>query len=266
MNGILKVELWRAFHNQRFLIVLALTLASLGVGWYRAEAIVTQQQIHPVNLLMIVLSYTPFATLAALLATLPFADSFLDDRNNGFLRFIAVRTHYRNYLTAKGLAASMAGGVSVAASLILMLGMLILSGKADFSAHSYISSSTLAPFEPWGALGWLYSLNPYFYLVFLLISAFLFGAVYALMGLAVSTLVNNRYIALAAPLIFFHIFSYLEARSLRLLPAWNPAYTLYPFEAMDGFTLANWGGQYALLLFGSILCITLLARRARINF
>lgn len=84
MNGILKVELWRAFHNPRFLIVLAITRACLGVGWYRAEAIIMQQQIHPVNLLMMVLSYTPFATLAALLATLPFADSFLDDKNNSF--------------------------------------------------------------------------------------------------------------------------------------------------------------------------------------
>jgi len=266
VNGILKVELWRAFHNQRFLIVLALTLACLGVGWYRAEAIVTQQQIHPVNLLMMILSYTPFATLAALLATLPFADSFLDDKNNGFLRFIALRTSYRRYLTAKGLAVGLAGGASIAASLILMLGILILSGKADFSAHNYLSTSTFAPFEPWGPLGWLYSLNPYYYLGFLLISAFLFGGIYALMGLAISTLVNNRYIALAAPLLFFHIFAYLETRSLRLLPAWNPAYALYPFEAIDGFTLANWGGQYALLLFGSTLCIMLLARRARINF
>lgn len=266
MSGILQVELWRAFYNRRLLIVLALTLASLGVGWYRAQALIPLQQVHPVNLLMVVLSYTPFAALAALLATLPFADSFLDDRNNGFLRFIALRTPYRSYLAAKGLAAAMAGGTSIAASFILMLGILILSGKADFSARSYISTSTFAPFEPWGPLGGLYSLDPYLYLVFLLISAFLFGAVYALMGLAISTLINNRYVVLAAPLIFFHIFSYLEPRSLRLLPAWNPAYSLYPFEAMQGFTLADWGGQYALLLFGSVLCILLAARRARINF
>jgi hypothetical protein len=259
----MKEEMWRAFYNRRFWIVLALTLASLGVGWYRAEAVVYQQDIHPVNLLMVVLGYTPFSPLAALFATLPFADSFLDDRNHGFLHFIVTRTPYHKYLAAKSLAVSLAGGVSVGTSFILMLVLLIFTAQADFSAQSYLSTSTFAPFEPWGPLGWLYSLHPFYYLGFLLISAFTFGAVYSLMGLAVSVLVNNRYITLAAPLVFFQLFSYLEMRSLHLLPAWNPVYTLYPFEAFQGFTLTNWGGQYALLLFGSVLCITLFARKPR---
>ena len=263
MQGIMRVELRRAFLNRRFWIIGLLTLLCLGAGWYRAGQITTITGLHPVNLLMNVLFYTPFALLAALFATLPFADSLLDDRSQGFVRYIALRTPYRNYLYAKGLAVGLAGGVSVGAALLLMLGLLFCGGQVDLGNRAFVSLSTLAPTEPWGPLGWLYGVEPFYYLGYLLLSGFLFGVVYALVGLAVSTLIPNRYVALAAPLVIFQLFSYLEERSLRWLPAWNPLYSLYPFEAYQGFGLLDQGLQYSLILLAAWGCLALFARRSR---
>jgi hypothetical protein len=219
--------------------------------------------MNPVNLLMNVSFYTPFSLFAALLATLPYTDSFLEDRKQGFLRHVVLRVPYRKYLAAKSLAVSLVGGVAVSGSILLMLVLLTLIGPVDFVSHSYVSNSTLEPISPWGPLGWLYSISPLAYLVFLLVSGFAFGGVYALLGLAVSALVSNRYVVLAAPLVFFQVFAYLEERSLRILPAWNPYYTLFPFEAYQGFSLAHMVMQFGLLLLAALVCLKVFARRQR---
>ncbi len=263
MKGIFFVELIRAFRNRRYWIVLAIAVACLSVGIYRRGTIFSPQPIHPVNLLMNVLSYTPFPLVAALLATLPFADSLLDDRNHGFLRQVALRVPYRKYQAAKLLAVGLAGGCAISFSILLMQVLLIVIGPVGFLAQGYVSNSTLAPAEPWGPLGWLYSANPYAYLLFLLATAFLFGFVYALLGLAISAVIHNRYVALATPLVFFQAFTYLEERSLHILPAWNPSYTLFPFEAYDGFTLANQAVQFGLLLLAAGVCLAVFARKSR---
>lgn len=263
MKGIFYEELSRAFRNRRLWIVLALTAASLAVGVYRRGTIFSSQPMHPVNLLMNISFYTPFSLFAALLATVPFADSLLDDRNHGFLRFIALRTPYRKYLAAKALATGLAGGVSMVLAILLMFGLLILIGPVDFSTQTFFSNSTMNPAGPWGPLGWLYRESPYIYLAFLLVTALSFGFVYALLGLAVSAMINNRYVALAAPLVLFQVLTYLETRSLRILPAWNPSYTLFPFEAYERFTLANQAIQIGLLLLAALACLALFARKAR---
>jgi hypothetical protein len=263
MNGILHEELSRALRNRRLWIVTVLALAALAVGVYRRGLIFSGEAIHPVNLLINILFYTPFSLLAALLATLPFADSFLEDRNQGFLCHILARVPYRAYLAAKSLAVALAGGISVSGSVLLMGAGLVLSGRADFLARGFVSNSSLAPAAPWGPLGWVYAENPYLYLLFLLAAAFAFGAVYALLGLAVSTLINNRYVVLAAPLVYFQVLDYLETRANHIPPAWNPLYTLYPFEAYQGFSLLNLLLQYVVLLAAIALCLELFGRKFR---
>ena len=42
------------------------------------------------------------------------------------------------------------------------------------------------------------------------------------MGLAVSTLVNNRYVVLAAPLVYYQLLTFLETRMLHLPPTLEP--------------------------------------------
>lgn len=263
MKGIVSEEFSRAFRNRRLWIVLAISVLCLAVGLYRRGTIFSSQPMNPVNLLMNVLFYTPFSLFAALLATLPFTDSFLEDYQHGFLRYVVFRVPYRKYLLAKSLAVSLAGGAAVSGSILVMLVLLTLIGPVDFASHHYITNSTLGTSGPWGPLGWLYSVSPLAYLGFLLSSSFVFGAAYALLGLAISTLISNRYVVLAAPLVFFQIFSFLEERSLRILPAWNPYYTLFPFEASEGFSLAHLIMQFGFLLLVAVGCLMVFARRQR---
>lgn len=265
MKRILSEELERVFRNPRFLIIAALALACYVIGDYRAPmpTLSPDTSLHPVNRLMLNLQYGEFAFLAALLATLPFADSFLTDRDQGFLRLIALRTPYRRYLAAKVLAVALAGGFGLLLSLLIIF-LAGLGAPKDWDATVYSATSTLNNGVPWGPFGWLYTLNPFYYLLYLLASAFGFGAVYALMGLAVSTVVSNRYVVLAAPLAFVQVLGFLEARSLRLTTVFNPLYSLLPFDANESFLPAGQLIQFGLMSGVSLLLVLILARRARI--
>lgn len=112
MKRILSEELLRAFRNPRFIIIILLALASFVIGSYRSPLPTFSPDTvpHPVNRLILNLNYGEFGFLAALLATLPFADSFLTDRDQGFLRLIVMRTPYARYLTAKFLTVALSGG------------------------------------------------------------------------------------------------------------------------------------------------------------
>lgn len=266
MKRILSEELERAFRNPRFFIIVVLAFASYVIGDYRAPmpTFPLDAPLHPVNRLMLNLQYGEFTFLAALLATLPFADSFLMDREQGFLRLVALRTPYRRYLAAKVVAVALAGGAALMLSLLVIF-LAGLSTPMDWEATVYSATSTLNDGVPWGPLGWLYTYSPVSYLLYLLASVFGFGAVYALLGMAVSTVVSNRYVVLAAPLVFVQVLSFLETRSLRLTPVFNPLYSLLPFDAYEGFPPGGQLVQFGLVFGVSLLCILILARKARIT-
>jgi hypothetical protein len=242
-------------------------MVSFFIGTYRSPvpAFSADVFLHPVNRFILNLYYGEFGFLAALLAALPFADSFLDDSNQGFLRLIIQRTPFRKYLTAKVMAVALTGGISLLlAELIIFLAGL--SSPTDWKIMTSTLGGAFYLGEPQGPLGTLYTLNPLFYLLYLLASAFGFGSVYALMGLAISTFIHNRYVVLAVPLVFVQVFSFLEQRSLRLTPAFNPLNGLLPFRAnfYEGiFTLGAQLAQFGFVLILSMVCFLILARKSR---
>jgi hypothetical protein len=267
MKRIFNEELDRAFRNPRFFIIFALALAIFFIGNYRLPllAISADISLHPVNRLIANLHYGEFGFLAALLATLPFADSFLDDLNQGFLRLIVQRVPYRKYLTAKALAVGLAGGLSLLLA-VLVIFLAGLSGLHDWKPMDNSSGNAFYIGEPQGPLGGLYTTNPMLYLLYLLASAFGFGAVYALMGLAISAIIHNRYVVLAAPLVFVQVLKFMEERSLHLTPALNPLNGLLPFGAnfYDGnFTLGAQLAQFGFVLVISVLGFFILTRKSR---
>lgn len=267
MKGILKEELNRAFRNPRFLIVIGLALAIFGIGAYRSPVFLFGQAVHPVNRLILNLQYGDFGFLAALLATLPFADSFLDDLNQGFLRQIVQRVPYRKYKTAKILVVALAGGLSLVLA-VLVIFLVSLAGATDWESRAYFSGYLPQPSEPFGPLGSLYTANPIFYLLYLLASTFGFGAVQALMGLAFSTIIHNRYVVLAMPLVIVQILGFLQTRALHVTSALNLLNGLLPFGASSflspDYTLGTQLAQFGVVSVVSIVVFLVLARKQRL--
>jgi hypothetical protein len=267
MKGILKEELNRAFRNPRFLIVIVLALAIFGIGAYRSPFLFGGQAMHPVNRLLLNLSYGEFGFLAALLATLPFADSFLDDLNQGFLRQIVQRVPYRKYKTAKIMVVALAGGLSLVLAMLVVFSAGLV-GATDWESRAYFSGYANPLTEPFGPLGSLYTANPIFYLFYLLASAFGFGATQALMGLAFSTIIQNRYVVLAMPLVIVQILDFLQTRALHVTSVLNLLNGLLPYEAIaflsPDYTLGAQLAQFGVLSVVSIIAFLVMARKQRL--
>lgn len=267
MKGILKEELNRAFRNPRFLIVVVLALAIFGIGAYRSPVFLFSQAIHPVNRLILNLQYGEFGFLAALLATLPFADSFLDDLNQGFLRQIVQRVPYRKYQGAKIIAVALAGGASLVLAMLLIF-LAGLVGATDWGATTLFSSYVDQSSAPNGPMAQLYVANPIFYLLFLLASAFGFGAAQALMGLAFSTVIHNRYVVLAMPLVIVQVLDFLQTRALHVTGALNLLNGLLPFEVLSfyspDYTLGTQLAQFGVVFAVSTVAFLVLARKGRL--
>jgi hypothetical protein len=213
------------------------------------------------------LRYGDFGFLAALLATLPFADSFLDDLNQGFLRQIVQRVPYRKYKAAKILAVALAGGASLVL-VVLLIFLAGLVGATDWNAATFFSTFSDQTSAPNGPMAELYAANPIFYLFYLLASAFGFGAVQALMGLAFSTVIHNRYVVLAMPLVIVQVLDFLHTRALHVTGALNLLNGLLPFEALSFFspdyTLGAQLAQFGVVFVLSVAAFLVLARKNRL--
>ncbi len=267
MSGILSLEFQRAFRNPRFIIVFLLALASFLVGWSRLGTPGTpyslaDSPLNAYNLWLMLPDFGYYVYLAPLLAALPYADSLLTDRKQGFLRHVSLRCSYRRYLSAKALANAAAGAAAVALPLLLLLCVTLLVAPAQVSGTQYFSRVYNAT-QPVDALGFLYNSQPLLYAFYIIFLGALFGAVYASLGLAVSTLFSNPYLVLAAPFAFFNVASYLTVSSIHLAVLGQPAAALQPYTFPSSTTLQIAGQHLALILF-AVACLSIFGRKTRL--
>lgn len=261
---VLRAEKSRVFRNLRWAFPLLIAIAMFIIGRYRFPALsaVGASAPHPVNRLLLALYYGDFDFFAPLLATLIFADSYVIDFEQGFVRFIVQRTRFKKYLNSKMLAVALAGGLSI----VLVMVVIFICGLTqglDFSPKPYISGKSAS--GPDGPFSDLYMVQPLFYLIYLLLSGFLWGVGWSLLGLAVSSLLPNRYVALAAPLVIAQVLSYAGAWSWRLPLILDPYISLMPFILYFPTTygLEIQIAQYSFLILFSWLILRLTSKKIR---
>jgi len=271
-SGIWREEFSRAFWNGRFLAVFLLSLACFAYGLYDAgrffpglamgaEAPVTN---NAYELWLFVHFRSYFIYLAPIAAALPFADSLWVDRSQGFLRFILVRTSYRQYLTAKLMANLAAGAAAVGSPLLLLFLFTSLSAQRTPPVNSLVFTTWGAQNgSPAGVLSSWYPAQPDLYILALIGLACLFGAVFATFGLAISGLVHNRYVILAAPFMLFMVSSYISDRAQHLGRHWSPETLIIPYNT-TGVTAITLLVQLTVLVLISGLLLYFFGRRERI--
>lgn len=215
-----RAELYRAFRGHSFLVALLLGAAALGFGLYNYGGPI---QPPPPG---VISRYPPFfynaydavvwsqntiiALLVPIIAVLPFADSLTLDRTSGYLRSILTRTSYRRYLWAKITAGVLAGGCAVALPLLGLFAITYL-----FYPHglNLVPETQRMPLQPnaLGPFGALYQSTPALYIFALAATCFVGGGVYALLGLAIATFTDKRYLVLATPLMLYHMATFVIA-------------------------------------------------------
>ena len=161
---------------------------------------------------------TLFYTVFPILAALPFADSLFADIKGGYIKNVCLRTDRKNYYLAKFIAAFVAGGVAVAAPLLLsfLLACMFLP-----AIHPAPIAYNLSAIGDRSSFGWLYFHMPMVFVALYLLINFVFGGLLACLGVAATTFLGYRFLVLVTPFIV-----YLFTNSLfRLLGSkdWQPA-------------------------------------------
>jgi ABC-type transport system involved in multi-copper enzyme maturation permease subunit len=262
---MLRVELFRAFNNRFFMLSVLLGLLSLAYGLSDYISGPNPNNIPGASAFLnnafdafIWAENGLFALLAPLMAVLPFSDSFVVDRSQGYMNFILSRSSYRKYLTSKFLSNFLAGGTSLTIPLLILYGCTNVTYPRGFPPLL----NARIPYDPMpGPAGHLYRANPDLYILFLIGLAFLFGAVYATLALAISSLVHNRYIALASPFLLYLVANFTLA--ILRLEIWSPPATLVP-HSINSTSWVTVFGELGGIFLVSAFCFLISASKERV--
>jgi hypothetical protein len=198
------------------------------------------------------MAFTALAPFAALFCILPYSMSFCDEYNSSFTKNILLRTTTGRYAFSKILSIGFSGGLTIALVFSIVFVIAVIRGGP-------VTQDTLPGFYDmsiWRDM----ALNSGGYMVLLwkLVLGFLFGIVWALLGLLMSCLFMNRFISI---LVSFCIYQSLW---MVLSGRWyNPVYLLRG----DGYLIPSLGhvvgAQLAIIMFAALISFIGVTRRCR---
>lgn len=262
-----RVELYRAFCGRSFFLALLIGGAALAFGLNNYGAYSglvpasAPQFFYNAYDATIWSQNTIIVLIIPIIAVLPFADSFALDRSSGYLRSILTRTSYQQYLSAKLLACTLAGGVAVAGPLVFLFGVanVLYPRGVNLNETNRLLITTPDALGPFGAL---YSSVPDLYILALAFTCFVGGVVYALLGLAIASATENRYLVLATPLLLYHVVTYIIANLG--YSQWLP-YTTFAPQLVIGVTWIHVFPTLALIALASLAVLLGMAPKAKVR-
>lgn len=144
-------------------------------------------------------AFSSFVIFAGLFPGIPFAYSYLEEKNSGYLKFIQTRMPRKRYMIQKIFYTGLSGGLTM-----LIPGVLIFC-VLDWMASDTTPAQYSLIFEELIWAPWMFVWGGRFVLLLKGILLFLFGVMWSEVALLVSLLVRNKYVAFILPFIIFEI-------------------------------------------------------------
>lgn len=263
MKRIFAEEMTRAIKNSRFWLAILFSFGFLIYGLFTilySDWIPRGFSYADMWYFIYVASYFPY--VLPLIAAFPFADSLVIDQSEGFMRYLVVRSHYRYYLYAKYAANT------VVAAVVIVLPLAVL-----YVVTNLIAPRSIYPINIWqpNVYGRPYGiLMPFFqthadgFILVIMLLAAMTGAIYSNLGLSVSLLFPNRYLAWGVPIAVYLLSDFLANRTHFFGPDWSPIHavagsSMVNNETIQGFLFNPLGMLAVISIF-----IILFGKRKRI--
>ena len=172
--------------------------------WMNCASVMPSTFIFSQNSIVRILSYALsmgyFNVLLLPIGAVPYAWSFLQDRESGFETQAVERVGARAYGVAKVVSTGLSAFLAAAVAIVLFIAILYLGGMAEFPHHPLDNSQYYSLATEFGVL-------PY-YLAHIVLAG-LGAALAAVFALTVSAFVHNAYVALLSPLLVFYAYQIL---------------------------------------------------------
>lgn len=189
--------------------------------------------------------------ICPIIVALPFSDSYFTDKKSGFSKAIYVRTSKINYITAKMIVNFIVGGFVYIVPFLLSLWTVMLLFPSVVP-DSVDGTGILFDGQMWVEL---YYSEPYHYIFRYIVMNFLYGGLFATIGLAISVFAKNRFVVLVGPfLLYLTIFFVFQLISL---PEYIPAKFLSPGQEITSVKFSIIVMEFVVLLFISVATFVL---------
>lgn len=240
-GSVFQSDLRRIFSNPKiyisFLLSLSILLRPLAETLYLGSG--PYSFVYLQSLPFGLSDYTPFA---AIFCVIPFSDSFCEDYNFRFTNAIISRISPKKYARQRSLSTALAGGFLMGAVVFTVLLICFFAADTPDTAETvrFLSQSL------WAEMDVLVRYHGLAFFAYRVLFGFLFGCLWASVGLCISTIVTNRYVTFVAPFVIYQT-SWFLIDNLSL----NPVQNLRGDYAYSvGFVIV-----YQLILIG--ICISL---------
>lgn len=169
------------------------------------EAYQVWAQMSPMLLLSLPFGSSDFTPFAAIFCVLPFADSFCEDAESDFANSIVLRIGARRYAFQRCIAVAISGAMVMGAIvLVAIMSCVLAAGLPETAESADFMRNTI-----WARMNVILPHSGALFYAGRLLLAVLFGALWALVGLAISTVLTNRYVTLVAPFVLYQVSWYL---------------------------------------------------------
>ncbi|MDR1473430.1 MAG: hypothetical protein LBI41_02530 [Lactobacillales bacterium] len=239
MKSNLFLEFKRGFFSKKFLIAILLNCLCLAVGIYSNHLALLMFKGLVLFYIGYILSPGGILTvMVPIIVALPFAASFIEDKEKFFLRNILIRESRIQYFLKKYLVTGFLGSMAVALPLILLLIInLFFFPKGDFNLGSMA-----------GVFHEIYERSKLAYAIISIANATIFGFIYANIGLTISFFIHNKVLAITAPFLLYILpaffFTYLN------LSQFEPSATFDFSTSTRAYIIAS---EFLFLLMTSII-------------
>lgn len=206
MKNYIKSEIYRAIKSRNTLIAFTVSLLALFIAFlqfiqfFQLGLISLNNDIYDaVDIFVRIRCSTRASTLsliAPLIASIIFSDSYLADKDSGFLKFIYMRLDQKKYIWIRILVNALISGlVMLMASLIMLLVLIIIFGIRNTGLN-----------EVQGPFSWIfYNHSKILYAVFLIIISFIFNVIFSTLALGISPWIKNKYLTFVFPFLYYII-------------------------------------------------------------
>ena len=155
----------------------------------------------PMELLSLPLAISDFTPFAPIFCALPYATSFCDDYTSGYMRYITARSGVKTYCKGRTLSVALSGMIVMACIFTITIIVCVLTAQLPDT----IQTVSFMEHTIWARMNWLLPYNGLLAYAGRVLLASLFGAVWAVVALGISTWIPNRHVALIAPFVLYQL-------------------------------------------------------------
>ncbi|MEF9992476.1 MAG: hypothetical protein RR835_08630 [Peptostreptococcaceae bacterium] len=208
MNNYYQTELRKSFYSKQFLLATIFSFICLCIGGIEyLSGYLDSSTVGSFYLFMDSYSsgfYSVLIFLSPIICSIPFALSYLDEKESNKFEIIIKEVGLKKYIKSKLIANMLSGGMALSISLILYyLFLITIKGIIPSDINYYDLNQNLGAFI---------ANNQFAYILVEIIFAFIFGATFANLTFCMSFIVKDKCLSIFSSMFFYMLSSVVLSR------------------------------------------------------